>query len=96
MATRHTPYVTISGYTKSVSAWLQEVGMSYETYSKRIAAGMTQEQAISTPQTEEEAMDGIAEWHNLKGPKAKKKVYKFIRNGGGAGTWREVEVEVEE
>lgn len=47
--TRRSRYITYNGYTKTMAAWAEEVGISYSTLNGRICRGWTVERALTEP-----------------------------------------------
>ena len=85
------PY-TIDGKTRTLRDWLHDIGLTYSGYIQRRAAGYTIEESLTMPKMSGRRM---VEGLDKKGKAVQtKRVYKFVRNGGGAGTWRWVEEEI--
>ena len=80
--------IRIGTEVHSLGEWLARVDINYNGYLARRSRGMTTEEALTTPRGKvfERAMEKPKE-------KAKRVEYKFVRNGGGAGTWKWVEVD---
>lgn len=88
-----TDTVTINGETHTVTEWLQKIGLSVSGYQKRLKSGMTPEKALTmTNQKPGREIHPVvkAEKKPVK-EKPKQRTRVFVRNGGGAGTWRWIE-----
>ena len=89
IAKRLSEYISINGKVKTLGEWLSAIGITYNGYVNRLERGMSLDEALTLPKGTYYSKPLS---NNKKENKtAKKAVRKFVRNGGGAGTWRWVE-----
>lgn len=80
--------ITILGETKTMQEWLDAIDLSFSGLQTRISSGYSLEEALTTPKHRGQ---WVVASKKETGKKETKRVYKFVRNGGGAGTWKWVE-----
>ena len=83
--------IRIGTEVHSLREWLDKSGISYRGYLSRMQRGMTIKEALTTPRGK--VFEALVTPKQPEPEKAKKVEYRFVRNGGGAGTYRWVEVD---